>query len=295
MLHREPADRLTGLGRARNPESADAPLVAIRARGSLSAPSLKELWEYRDLFYFLTMRDIQVRYKQTVLGVAWAVIQPLFTTLTFAIFFGRLAKIPSEGVPYPLYVYTAMTMWSFFANSITNGGNSLVSNANLISKVYFPRLIVPAAAVAGGLLDFAISFVVQIGMLVFYRVPVRPTTLWMLPISVILVLVLGTAVGLWMSALNVKYRDVRYALPFLIQLWMFATPIIYPPTIVPDRWRWLLSLNPMTGLIGTFRAALFGLPQDWKALLLAAVFSTIAFVYASYSFRRMERQFADVV
>jgi lipopolysaccharide transport system permease protein len=269
-------------------------MVAIRARGSRAAPNLRELWEYRDLFYFLTMRDIKVRYKQTALGATWAVIQPLFATLTFALFFGRLAKMPSEGIPYPLYVYTAMTMWSFFANSVTQGGNSLVSNANLISKVYFPRLLVPAAAVAGGLLDFAISFVVQIGMLVYYRVPIS-ATLWLLPVSIFLVLVLGTAVGLWMSALNVKYRDVRYALPFLIQLWMFATPIIYPPTIVPERWRWLLSLNPMTGLIGSFRAAMFGLPENWSSLGLAAVISTFALLYASYSFRRMERHFADVV
>ena len=274
--------------------SSNAPLVAIRARGLHTPLNLKELWEYRDLFYFLTMRDIKVRYKQTALGATWAVIQPLFATLTFALFFGRLAKLPSEGIPYPLYVYTAMTMWSFFANAITQGGNSLVSNANLISKVYFPRLIVPAAAVAGGLLDFAISFVVLIGMLVYYRVPLH-TSLSLMPISLVLVLILGTAVGLWMSALNVKYRDVRYALPFLVQLWMFATPIIYPPTIVPDRWRWLLSLNPMTGLIGAFRASMFGLPADWVSLGLAAVISTIAFLYASYSFRRMERHFADVV
>ena len=255
---------------------------------------LAELWAYRDLFYLLALRDLQVRYKQTVLGASWAVIQPLFTTIVFTLFFGRLAKMPSDGIPYPVYVYAAMTLWSFFSNSITSGGNSLVGNANLITKVYFPRLIMPAAAVAGGLVDFGIAFVVLMGMGIYYRIPID-LSIFMVPATVVGTVVLATAVGLWMSALNVKYRDIRYAMPFMIQLWMFATPIIYPASLVPERWRWALALNPMAGFVVGFRAALFGLPQDWKSLGIAAVTTSAFLVYAGFSFRRMEQHFADVV
>ncbi len=270
------------------------PLISIRARRSQVTLNLSELWAYRDLFYLLALRDLLVRYKQTVLGIGWAVIQPLLATIVFTLFFGRLAKMPSDGVPYPIYVFAAMTLWTFFANSITNGGNSLVGNANLITKVYFPRLIMPAAAVAGGLVDFGIAFIVQLGMDVYYRMPIGLSIL-MVPAIVVGAVILATAVGLWMSALNVKYRDIRYAMPFMIQLWMFATPIVYPASLVPDRWRWVLALNPMASFIAGFRAALFGLPQDWQSLCIAFAITLGFLIYSCFSFRRMEQHFADVV
>lgn len=270
------------------------PLVTLRPQQTWIALNLRELWEFRDLFYFLAWRDIKVRYKQTVLGASWAVIQPLFSTLVFTLFFGKLAKMPSDGVPYPIYTYAAMVLWTFFVNSVTNGGNSLVGNANLITKVYFPRIIMPAAAVGSGLLDLGIAFVIQIALSIYYGIPVRAAIL-MIPVIVLLTTLFALAVGLWMSALNVKYRDVRFALPFLIQLWMFATPVIYPASLVPARYRWLLSLNPMTGFIEAFRSSLFDRPFDWTALALSTAMTVAVLVYAAFSFRRMEMRFADVV
>jgi len=282
---------------ARTPSESSAsslPTVTISANQSSIGLNLREIWDYRDLFYLLALRDIQVRYKQTAMGAAWAIIQPLASTVIFSVLLGRLAKVPSDGVPYPLHVFAGMTLWTFFANSVTNGGNSLVGNSNLVTKVYFPRIIMPAAAVAAGLLDFAIAFVVQLGLLAYYRVALTIDVLAVLPIVAITV-VLGAAVGLWMSALNVKYRDVRYAIPFAIQLWMFATPIIYPSTLVPAKWRWLTALNPMTGLVDGFRSALLNRPFDWLSLGFSALLTGGILLYASFSFRRMERHFADVV
>ena len=274
--------------------SERVPLVTLRAQQSWVSLDLRGLWEFRDLFYFLAWRDIKVRYKQTVLGASWAVIQPLFSTLVFSLFFGKLAKMPSDGLPYPIYTYAAMVLWTFFVNSVTNGGNSLVGNANLITKVYFPRIIMPAAAVGAGLLDLGIAFVIQIALNVYYGIPFRMAIL-MAPVVILLTTLLALAVGLWMSALNVKYRDVRFALPFLIQLWMFATPVIYPASLVPVRYRWLLSLNPMTGFIEAFRSSLFNRPFDWIALALSTAMTLAILIYAAFSFRRMEMRFADVV
>ncbi len=258
------------------------------------ALDLRALWTYRDLFYFLTWRDVKVRYKQTALGASWAVIQPLLTMIIFSLIFGRLAGMKSDGIPYPLFAYAGLLPWTFFANAVTNSGNSLIQSANLITKVYFPRMLLPASAVASGLVDFGVAFVLLALIMIYYRI--APT--WhalMLPGLVLLTSVLATSVGMWMSALNVKYRDIRYALPFLIQLWFFATPIIYPSSLVPERWQWVLALNPMAGLVEGYRAALFGKPFNRLALALSATITLVVLVCAAYAFRRMEKSFADVI
>src|SRR5712691_4002104 len=234
----------------------EKPVVTIEARKSWVPLNLRDLWACRELLYFLMWRDIKVRYKQTVLGAAWAVIQPLVTMIIFTYFFGKLARIPTDGVPYPIFVYTAVLLWTFFSNGVTNGANSLIGNSNLITKVYFPRLIIPSAAVGAGLLDFAIAAVLLVGLLVYYGFSVTWAYLMILPI-VLLTTLLALGVGIWFSALNVKYRDVRYALPFLVQIWFFVSPIIYPSSLVPEGQRWLLNLNPLTGLVEFFGASLF--------------------------------------
>jgi len=274
-------------------ELPEQPLVVIEpSRGN--PISLSDLWHYRDLFYILTLRDIKVRYKQTVLGAAWAIIQPLFTMIIFSLFFGRLAGVPSDGVPYPLFAFAGLLPWTFFSNAVTNSGNSLVGSANLITKVYFPRMIIPMAAVASGLLDFVIAFGMLVVLMVWYSV--WPTVnILMLPVLVILTSLLAIGCGMWMSALNVKYRDIRYALPFLIQLGLFVTPIIYPLSMVPEKWHWLLILNPLTGQIEAYRAAFLGKPFDWVALGVSALITFAILLFAAFSFKKMERSFADVV
>ena len=272
----------------------EEPLVVIEPNKAWSAVDLKDLWAFRELLYFLTWRDVKVRYKQTELGIAWAIIQPLFTMLVFTLFFGRLAGVPSDNVPYPVFAYAGLLAWTFFANAITNSGNSLVGSANLITKVYFPRMIIPGAAVAAGLVDFAIAFVVLVVLMIYYGVMVTWSIL-MFPVLVLLTTLLALGMGMWLSALNVKYRDVRFALPFLVQLWMFVSPVIYPASFLPAKFRWLLWLNPMTGIIEGYRSALFGLRFNWIALAVSAVLTLIVLFYASYSFRRMEKTFADIV
>jgi lipopolysaccharide transport system permease protein len=252
------------------------------------------LWSYRELLYFLTWRDLKVRYKQTALGVAWAVLQPLFMMLVFTLFFGRLASIDTGSVPYPLFAFAGLVPWTFFANAVASSANSLVGSAHLISKVYFPRLLVPVGAVAASLADFALSFLTLVGMLIFYRVE-PSASLLMLPVLVALMTLFALGVGLWLSALNVKYRDIRFVLPFGIQLWLFVSSVILPSSAVPERWRWLLILNPMSGIIEGFRAALFGAPFDWRAIGVASVVVFALLVYSAYSFRRMEKSFADII
>jgi lipopolysaccharide transport system permease protein len=256
---------------------------------------IRDLWEHRELLYFLTWRDIKVRYKQTLLGAAWAILQPLLTMVIFTLLFGRLAGIPSDGLPYPAFAYSGLLIWVFFSNSVTNSGNSLVGNANLITKIYFPRLIVPAAAVAAGLVDLGLAFIIQIFLMIYYRLPIT-WGLMMVPVLIILITALACGVGMWLSALNVKYRDIRYAIPFVMQLWMFASPVIYPLTLLPPKWRWFLVLNPLTGIIQNFRAALLGNQAlDWKSLGVSTIITVCILTYAAYSFRRMEKQFADIV
>jgi lipopolysaccharide transport system permease protein len=272
----------------------DEPLFSIRPSRSWVALNLRDLWAYRELLFFLTWRDVQVRYKQTVLGVAWAIIQPLATMLIFTLFFGKLAGMPSEGVPYSLFAYAGLLPWTFFANAVSNSGNSLVGNANLITKVYFPRMIVPGAAVGAGLVDFAIGFGLLVVLMVYYGVMPGVQVL-LLPFLILLTTVLALGVGLWMSALNVRFRDIRYALPLLIQLWMFASPIIYPASLVPAKWRWVLALNPLTGILEGFRSSLFGHAVDWLSLGLSTLLTAAILTYAAYDFRRVERTFADIV
>jgi lipopolysaccharide transport system permease protein len=277
----------------RNPQS-ERPLVSIRAGGGFSAVDLKSLWAYRELLFFLTWRDVKLRYKQTVLGAVWAVIQPLFTMIIFSIFFGKLAGMPSDGIPYPLFAYAAVLPWTFFANAVTTSGASLVGSANLITKVYFPRMIIPAAAVAAGLIDLVVAFGILIVLMIYYSVGMT-WNLLMAPALVALTALLAVAVGMWTSALNVKYRDVRHALPFAIQLLMFVTPIIYPISLAPARWRWVFLLNPLSAIIEGYRAAFFGRPFDWPALAISAAITLALLLYAAFYFRSVERTFADIV
>lgn len=256
---------------------------------------LREIWEYRDLLYFLVWRDIRVRYKQTLLGAAWAILQPVTTMVVFSIFFGRLAKVPSDGVPYPVFAFTALLPWQLFAYALSESSNSLVANQNLITKVYFPRLVVPFAAVVSGLADFTISMAVLAGLMIYFRLPVGSAVLW-LPVFVIFAVITALAVGLWLSALNVKFRDVRYTIPFMTQLWMFATPVAYPSSIVPTQWRALYGLNPMAGVVEGFRWALLGTTQAPGALLVVSAFVVAALLASGLIyFRRMEATFADTV
>jgi lipopolysaccharide transport system permease protein len=271
------------------------PITVIEPNRSYLGVNFRELWHYHELLYFLAWRDIKVRYKQTILGVSWAILQPLLMMFLFSFFFGKLAGVPSDGVPYPLFAFAGLLPWTFFASAASASGNSMVNSTNLITKVYFPRLIVPMAVVVAALLDFAITFVVLGILLAYYRI----TLTWgilMLPVLILMLTVLTLAFGVLMSALNVKYRDIKFALPFLIQLWFFASPIIYPSSLVPERWRWLLTLNPMTGIIEGFRSALFGRkPFDWTMIVISAIASIVLLLLAVTTFKRMEKTFADVV
>jgi lipopolysaccharide transport system permease protein len=276
-------------------KSADLlPTFAIDPPSGWTSIGFRELWDYRELLYFLTLRDVKVRYKQTALGAAWAVIQPFFMMVVFSLFFGRLAKVPSDGVPYPIFTFCALLPWQLFAHALTESSNSLVANERLITKVYFPRLVVPIAAVLGGLVDFAVAFVILLVMMLYYGI--APTwAIVTLPAFVLLAILTALGVGLWLSALNVQYRDVRYTINFLIQFWLFATPVAYPSSIVPARWRALYGLNPMAGVVEGFRWALLG-KQPPGAMLAVSVAVVIAILIGGlFYFRRMEQQFADVV
>lgn len=254
-----------------------------------------ELWQYRELLYFLVWRDIKVRYKQTALGAAWAIIQPFFTMVVFSVFFGRLAGLPSDGVPYPIFAYTALVPWTYFATTLSQAGNSLVEQERIITKVYFPRLLVPASAVLGGLVDFAIACVVLVGMIIFYGI--KPTaTILTVPLFILFAGLTSLAIGLWLSAINVQYRDVRYTIPFIIQFWLFATPVAYPSSLVPQAWRALYGLNPMAGVVEGFRWALLGsVPPPGPLLAVSIGVVAILFLGGIAYFRRMEETFADVV
>jgi lipopolysaccharide transport system permease protein len=272
-----------------------ADLVRIRPSSGWRALDLKELWRYRELLWFLALRDIKLRYKQTALGVAWAVLQPLLTMFVFTIFFGLLAKVPSDGLPYPLFVLAALLPWQLFAYALTQSSNSLVAEQRLITKVYFPRLIVPLASVISGIADFAVAFVLVLGMMAWYQVPLSLTLLAVPPL-VVLAVATALAIGLWLAALNVQYRDVRYTVPFLTQLWMFASPVAYPSSLVPEAYRPLYGLNPMAGVIEGFRWALLGQEEPPVGLMLVSSLTVLALLIAGmYYFRRLERQFADIV
>lgn len=271
------------------------PALLIKPTRGWAALNLRDLWHYRELLYFLTWRDVKVRYKQTAIGVVWAVLQPLLTMLVFAVIFGRLAKVPSDGVPYPVFSYTALLPWTFFATAITTAGTSLVTNINLVSKVYFPRLIVPTAGVLVGIVDFVVAFSLLLVMMLVYGI-VPGIAVLTLPLFLLLAFMTALGISLWLSALNVKYRDIRYTIPFLTQFWLFATPVAYPSSIIPEQWRLLYGLNPMAGVVEGFRWALLGTEQaPGGMILVSAAVVIVLFVGGLFYFRRMEREFADVI
>jgi lipopolysaccharide transport system permease protein len=273
----------------------DAPIIDITPPRGWLEVNLAELWQFRELAYFFVWRDIKVRYKQTAIGAAWAVLQPLMTMLVFSLFFGRLAKISSGGVPYPIFYLAALLPWMYFAGALLNATNSVVEQRGVITKVYFPRLVLPLSAVVSGLLDFALGFALFLGMMPFYHVsPGR--AIFLFPAFLLLAVATALGAGMWLSALNAIYRDVRYAVPFLVQFWMFASPVAYPSSLVPERWRWLYGLNPMAGVIEGFRWALTGKGQPPSLMLAASTAAVIAVLIGGmFFFRRMEATIADVV
>ena len=275
--------------------SDSIPVTVIAPSHGWAALGLAELWEYRELLYFLTWREVKVRYKQTALGAAWAVIQPLFTMLIFSLFFGRLAKVPSDNIPYPLFCLAGLVPWTFFANGLSQSSTSLVTSSNLISKVYFPRLTIPLSAVLSGTVDFTISFALLVVAMAFYR-QAPPVRCVYLPLFFLLAFVTALGVGLWLSALNVKYRDVRYTIPFLTQFWMFATPIAYPSSLLHEPWRAVYGLNPMTGVVEGFRWALLGADTTPGPMIAASSLAAVLILIGgAFYFQRMEKTFADVV
>lgn len=273
----------------------DPQVILIKPSKGWVSLNLRDLWEYRELLYFLTWRDIKVRYKQTVLGAAWAVLQPLFTMIVFSLFFGRLVKVPSDGIPYPLFTFAALVPWTFFANGLNQSSNSLIASANLLKKVYFPRLAIPLATVLAGVVDFLLAFVVLLGMIAYYRMAPTWNILW-IPLLLALAFITSLGAGLWMSALNVKYRDVRYIVPFLVQIWLFATPVAYPSSLLSEPWKTVYGLNPMVGVIEGFRWALLGTKTAPGLMVAASAFTALLLlITGAFYFRSTEKTFGDVV
>ena len=271
------------------------PTAHLSPSSGWTSLKLNELWEYRELVYFLTWRDIKVRYKQTVLGAGWAIIQPFMTMVVFSLFFGSLAKIPSDGIPYPVFSFTALVPWTFFSNGLSQASNSLVGNANLMQKVYFPRLAAPLAAVLAGFVDFVLASIVLLGIMFFYGIVPTANIIW-LPFFLILVVITSLGVSLWLSAMQVQFRDVRYLVPFLTQLWLFATPVAYPSSLLSEPWRTLYGINPMTGVIEGFRWALLGTnTAPGPIIIISSLVALALLVSGAFYFRKMERTFADVI
>ena len=278
-------------------DAAPCPAVVLRIvpPGGWFDLDLAGLWDSRELLYFFVWRDIKIRYKQTAIGAAWAVLQPFMTMVVFSLFFGKLAKIPSHGLPYPVFYYTALLPWTYFANSIQVATSTIVDNQRVITKVYFPRLLLPISAVFSGLVDFLISFGLLLGIMLYYRMLPTRAVIW-LPAFLLLALLTALGVGLWLSALNAIYRDVRYVVPFLVQFWMFASPVAYPASLVPQRWRWLYGLNPMAGVIEGFRWALTGQGQSPDRMMAASTVAVLVLLFSGLVyFRKMETTVADVV
>lgn len=257
---------------------------------------LRDLWAYRELIYFLTWRDIKVRYKQSVLGILWAILKPFMAMVVFTIFFGNFAKIPSDGIPYPIFSYTATLPWELFATALSVASRSMVANSNMVSKIYFPRMIVPLASVMSSVVDFFIGFIILIGMMIYYGFTPTLATLW-LPLLILLALITALGVGFWTSALMVRYRDMGYIMPFISNLWMYLTPVVYSSTMIPEKWRLIYFLNPMTGVVEGFRYALLGSARSGSVgmILLSAVIAIIILITGMFYFRRMEKQFADMI
>jgi lipopolysaccharide transport system permease protein len=274
---------------------SDLPRTRRKPSRSWEWPKFRELWEYRELLFFFVWRDVKVRYKQTVLGAAWAIIQPFFTMVIFSLFFGRLASIPSDGLPYPIFSYAALVPWTFFATALTQASNSLVLSANMVKKIYFPRLTLPIATVLAGVVDFMLAFLVLMGMMLFYGLTPTINVLW-LPLFLLLALVTSLGVSLWLSAMNVQFRDVHYTIPFLTQAWLFVTPIAYPSSLLPEPWRTLYGLNPMAGVVEGFRWALLGSDTaPGPMTFVSALVALVLFMSGAFYFRRMEQSFADVL
>ena len=284
------------------PQSSTPPIILRPSKGWTSL-HLRDLWIYRELVYFLTLRDVQVRYKQTALGAAWAIIQPFMTMVVFTIFFGKLAKLAPPDIPAPLFYYTGLLPWGMFTKALGDAGRSMIANRSMITKIYFPRLVIPISSVLSGLVDFSIAFIVLVGMMLYYRFAPNSTyqitiTPWILtlPLFTLLAMITALGAGLWLSALNAIYRDINYVIPFLIQFWLFITPIAYPASMIPEQYQLLYSLNPMTGVVEGFRWALLGSGQPPDAMLAVSTFiSILMLVTGLFYFRRMERTFADVV
>lgn len=267
----------------------------IKKRHGLIGVDFNELWRYRELFWFLALRDILVRYKQTVIGIAWSILQPLFTMVVFSVIFGRLAKLPSDGVPYPILIFAALLPWQFFAHSMSSSSQSIVGSASIISKIYFPRLIIPTSAVISGTIDFCISFVILIGMMVWYKI-VPTANIVYLPLFVLLTFTAALAIGLWLSALNAEFRDVFYVVPFLVQAGQYVSPVAYSSSIIPEKWKFLYSLNPIVGVIDGFRWCILGTATpNWTGIIISAVSVLVIFTGGLLYFRKMERTFADVI
>jgi lipopolysaccharide transport system permease protein len=277
------------------PESKGSPILVISSTRDRRFPDWRELWAYRELLYFFVWRDIKVRYKQTIIGGAWAIVQPFFIMVVFSLFFGMLARIPSEGLPYPIFYYSALLPWMYFANALSHATNTMVEHQGVITKIYFPRLVLPFSAVLSGLVDFGIAFTVLMGMMLYYGIAPSWQAL-LVPCFLLLAVLTASSVGLWLAALNAIYRDVRYAVPFLIQFWMFASPVVYPTSLVPAQWRWLYGMNPMAGVIEGFRWALMGHGRPPGVLLAFSIAVTLLlFVGGIIYFRKMEGTIADVV
>ena len=255
---------------------------------------LRELWAYRELLWVLTARDIKVRYKQTVLGIAWAVIQPVLIMIVFSIFFGRLAGVPSEGYPYPVFVYAGLLPWTFFANAVSHSSNSIITSTNLITKVYFPRLIIPLSSIGAAIVDFLIATVIMFLLMLYYDMPFTSNLLFT-PLLLLAVIFIALGIGAWLAALNVAFRDFRYVVPFMIQIWLFITPVIYPVNLIPENWQWLYYLNPMTGLIEGFRSAFLGKPFDVVGPAISFTVAIACFIIGVWYFKRVERRFADII
>ncbi len=281
--------------KTRKPKNPGAPVTVIRPPGGKVSLNIRELWAYREIIYFITWRDIKVRYKQTIVGFAWAIVQPVFMMVVFSLFFGTLAKIPSEGIPYPLFNYAALLPWTFFSNSVTRASNSLVQDASLVQKVYFPRLLMPISGTLSPLVDFFIAFIVLIGLMLYFGYLPSLMMLWVIPL-LILEMMLATGLGLWLSAINVQYRDVRYIVPFLIQLLLFASPVIYSSSFIPPRFQTAYGLiNPMSGIIEGFRWAILDTSPPSHLMIASVCIIIIILISGFFYFRRRERIFADVV
>jgi len=272
----------------------DQPLIKIRVGKRWSPIELREIWTHRELLYYLVWRDIKVRYKQTILGASWIILQPLLMTIVFAVFLGKIAQVPSQGVPHVLFIFSGVLPWTFFSNAVSGSSFSLVINAPLITRVYFPRSMVPLAATLVRLSDFIVAAAVLVMLMVYYQQPISWSILFA-PFLIVQLTILAMGLGMWFSALNAKYRDISTALPVLLQLWMFTSPIVYPESLVPERWKWVYELNPMVGIIEGFRSSLLGLGFNWRGLLISVLVTATLVVYSTYAFKRLDEEFADVV